>query len=198
MSRGAVWAFVGGGGCQVKGRKGGGERDGPYLERQPGRDVVPSTCSVVDDLVVDYNVTQGELAPDRHVSRPGEAIGIREREAERIAIVTTLLPRRAVPFSTPVEDTEEVQLLPGVVLVDVVSVAVQPVGRVLDAVDAPRHRVLRDADVVPQAPAQKPALGGVVIRPRSSLAVTRQVADIEGPHLRVAGGELQCGRVHVL
>lgn len=61
------------------------------------------------------------------------------------------------------ECTQVVQLLTGVVSVDVDPVPGQHVDRVLDGPDAARGGVLRDADVVAHAPAQDPAVIGVVV-----------------------------------
>lgn len=61
------------------------------------------------------------------------------------------------------ESTQVVELFSRVVSVDVDPVPGQHVDRVLDGPDAARGRVLRDADVVAHAPAQDPAVVGVVV-----------------------------------
>lgn len=153
------------------------------LKRQPRRDMLLGTCRVVE-LLADVEC---ELTPDCHVLPPREIVSVPERETNRIAIVPTLDLRRVV------EVAEEVHLLPRVVLVDIGPVPLNLVGRVLDAVYAPRCWMLGDAHAVSQAPAHQSAFGRVVVGPP-----VWQAADVEGSDLRVAGVELRCDQIHVL
>lgn len=90
------------------------------------------------------------------------------------------------------ESTQVVELLARVVSVDVDPVAREHVHRVLDGPDAARGRVLGDADVVAQAPAQDPALVGVGVG-----AAARQGGQVEGLDHRAAAVDVLGAGVQV-
>jgi len=102
---------------------------------------------------------------------------IPDGEAVRVPIVLGL--HRAV------QEAKEVELLAGVVLVDVLPVARHAVHAVLNAVDAARHGVLPDADRVAQTPAEDGAIRVEVV----DLGGRGEVGDVEGPDLRQAARE---------
>lgn len=114
---------------------------------------------------------------------------IPHRIALRIAIVT--------PLATParsVQEAVEVQLLPGIVLVDIDAVALDVVDGILDAENAARGRLLGHADRVAQTPAEQRARRWR----RVGVRLVRQHAHVEGADLRDARRGIPRERVVVL
>lgn len=91
----------------------------------------------------------------------------------------------------------EVELLAGVIRVNVLAVPPQVIDRVLDGPDAARRGVLGDADRVAEAPAEQRALEVRIRALPLAGAVGGQRADVEGAQLRVAGVAVGGGGVVV-
>ena len=114
------------------------------LERQSRRGLL-GAVGVVDGVV---RGADGELAADCQVGIVGQLAGRPGGEAVRVAVVGAL-----GGVGVGEEGAVEVHLFAGVVFVDVLSVAGDFVGGVLDGVDAPCGWVLGDADGVAETPA---------------------------------------------
>lgn len=129
---------------------------------------------IVDRVVYD----RGELVANLQAVKLGD-VGVPQGEAVRISVVAALVVRRPA-----VEEAVEVQLLSGVVLVDVGAVPGDLIDRVLHAEDAARGRLLGDADRVSESPAQHRAVVG-------------KVECRVGQGLHVKGADLRHSGVHV-